>query len=76
MKPVTNTRRVNADGSTVWLLRRVVGSCEHAIVVTYGKRPSRLDAANRIWRARRQLHIACEQQRDAIRIQQQTHYLP
>lgn len=74
MRAVTNTR--TTDGPLItWLMTRVVSSCHHSIAVTYNKwREPRPAIAYRIWRARRQLHIACEQQRDAIRIQQQTRY--
>jgi hypothetical protein len=67
--------RATVGPITTWLLTRVVGGCQHSISVTYNNRhePSP-EVARRIWRARRQLQIACEQQRDAIRIQQQLHH--
>lgn len=73
MKAVTNTRTTEGN-ITTWYMRRVVCGCHHSIAVTIVRNEFRDEAARRIWLARRQLHIACEQQRDAIRIQQQTRY--
>jgi hypothetical protein len=65
--------RTTVGPLTTWLLTRAVGGCQHSIVITYNNRHEpRPEVARRIWRARRQLHIACEQQRDAIR--QQLYY--
>lgn len=73
MKRVSNTR--TTDGPiTTWLMRRVVGGCEHSIMVSFSPKEPREYAAKRIRLARLNLHIACDQQRDAIRIQKQIHY--
>lgn len=67
MKAVTNTR--TTDGPvTTWLMGRVVAGCRYGFVVKYNRYENRREVAHRIWCARRQLHIACEQQRDAIRL--------